>query len=48
MSSNPKIVYTLIAFNGEILVDYYKNKGSYVNETKDFVFPKLKDQGTHN
>lgn len=45
MSSNPKILYTLIAYNQDILVDYYKHKGTYVDETKDFVFPKLKDTG---
>ena len=45
MSSQPKVLYTLIAYNGVPLVDYFKTKGAFVEETKDYVFPKLKDKG---
>ena len=43
--STPKILYTLVAYNGVVLVDYSKSKGDFINETRDYVFPKLKDKG---
>ena len=44
--SNPKILYTIVAYNGVVLVDYSKTKGDFINETRDYVFPKLKDKGS--
>ena len=44
--STPKILYTLVAYNGVVLVDYSKSKGDFINETRDYVFPKLKDKGS--
>ena len=46
--TSPKILYTLVAYNGVILVDYAKTKGDFINETRDYVFPKLRDSGTPN
>ena len=45
---SPKILYVLIARNGKILVDYAGTKGDFINETRDYVFPKLKDIGKLN
>ena len=48
MSSKATILYTLIGFHDTVLTDYYKNDGSYVIDTIDYVFPKLKDKGMIN
>ena len=45
MEGKPQILYVLISIQKSIIADYYREKLGYVDETKDYVFPNIKEIG---
>lgn len=41
--SEPKIYYTLIAYDRTILVDYYEKKGDLVDHMRNKIFKVIKE-----
>ena len=43
--TEPKIYYTLVAYDKTILVDYYEKKGDLVDHMRNKIFKVTKEQG---